>query len=297
MFHYTINMIHMNHNLDRRMTNPYRPHPVAIAVAPNGGRRTKSDHPAIPLTPDELARTAAECLEAGAAMIHVHVRRGDGRHLLDADAYREAIDAIRREVGDRLVIQITTEALGIYTPDEQIAVLKAVRPEAASLALRELAPDTAGEVAFAEALAWMNRENVLPQIILYEPAEAVRLFKMIQRGLVPQMDIPVLFVLGRYTATQTSRPADLLPFLAPDVPALAHWSVCAFGQHEAACVTAGVLLGGHARVGFENNLYLPGGKAACSNAALVAAVANAVGELGYGLCNADDIRGTIVREG
>ena len=68
------------------------PHPVAIAVAPNGGRRVKVDHPAIPLTAKELAETAAECLEAGAAMIHVHVRDAGGGHLLDADAYGKTTD-------------------------------------------------------------------------------------------------------------------------------------------------------------------------------------------------------------
>lgn len=271
------------------MTDPYRPHRVAIAVAPNGGRRMKADHPAIPLTPAELARTAAECLEAGAAMIHVHVRRPDGRHLLDADAYRQATDAIREEVGDRLVIQITTEALGIYTPAEQIAVLKGVRPQAASLALRELVPDKAAEPAFAEALAWMKRENVLPQIILYDPTEALRLSGMIRRGLVPWPDIPVLYVLGRYTVSQTSQPADLLPFLGPDQPRFANWSVCAFGRHEAACVTAAALLGGHVRVGFENNLHLPDGNTAPSNAALVATAAEAARGLGYDLCEAAEI--------
>lgn len=272
------------------MTDPYSSHRVAIAVAPNGGRRTKADHPAIPLTPAELARTAAECLDAGASMIHVHIRRPDGRHLLDAAAYRQAIDAIRKQVGDRLVIQITTEALGIYAPAEQIAVLKAVRPEAASLALRELAPDEAAEPDFAEALAWMKRENVSPQIILYDPAEAVRLADMIQRGMVPWPDIPVLYVLGRYTVLQTSQPADLLPFLAPNAPRFSHWSVCAFGRHEAACVTAAALLGGHVRVGFENNLHLPDGRFAPSNAALVGAVANAAQGLGMEICNADELR-------
>src|SRR5690606_4220408 len=133
---------------------------------------------------------------------------------------------------------ITTEALGLYAPAEQIAVLKAVKPEAASLALRELVPDAAAEPAFAEALFWMKRENVLPQIILYEPAEAVRLEGMIRRGLVPWPNIPVLYVLGRYTLSQTSQPVDLLPFLAPDAPRFSNWSVCAFGRHEAACVTA-----------------------------------------------------------
>ncbi|MCB1445021.1 MAG: 3-keto-5-aminohexanoate cleavage protein [Rhizobiaceae bacterium] len=272
------------------MTDSHRPHRVAIAVAPNGGRRTKADHPAIPLTPGELARTAAECLEAGAAMIHIHVRRDDGRHLLDADAYRRAIDAIRAAAGDRLVIQITTEALGLYAPAEQIAVLKAVRPEAASLALRELAPDEAAETAFAEALDWMRRENVFPQIILYDPMEAARLAAMIRRGLVPWPDIPVLYVLGRYTVSQTSQPVDLLPFLAPDAPRFSHWSACAFGPREAACVATAALLGGHVRVGFENNLHLPDGAPARSNADLVAIAARSAQDLGFGTCDAAGLR-------
>ncbi|MDX8479757.1 3-keto-5-aminohexanoate cleavage protein [Mesorhizobium sp. VK24D] len=257
------------------------PREVVIAVAPNGGRRTKADHPAIPLTATELARTAAECLEAGAAMIHVHIRRPDGRHLLDADAYREAISAIRAEVGERLVIQITTEALGIYSPAEQAAVLKAVRPEAASLALRELAPDAASEPAFTDLVGWMKEHGVLPQIILYDASEAVRLANMIQRGSVPWTGIPVLYVLGRYTVSQTSQPSDLLPFLAPGAPQFSNWSVCAFGRHEAACVTAAALLGGHVRVGFENNLHLPDGQLASRNAALVEPVASAIERLGY----------------
>ncbi|MGO4833547.1 3-keto-5-aminohexanoate cleavage protein, partial [Rhizobiaceae sp. 2RAB30] len=223
----------MDHYMERSVADRNERQGLAIAVAPNGGRRTKADHPAIPLGPAELARTAAECVEAGAGMIHVHVRRPDGRHLLDAEAYGAAIAAIRAETGERMVIQITTEALGIYTPAEQVAMLKAVRPEAASLALREVVPDETAEPAFAATLSWMKRENVLLQIILYDPSEAVRLAGMIRRGLVPWGDIPVLYVLGRYTVSQTSQPADLLPFLAPDMPRFASWSVCAFGQYEA----------------------------------------------------------------
>jgi uncharacterized protein (DUF849 family) len=249
---------------------------ISIAVAPNGGRRTKADHPAIPLTPEELALTARDCLNAGAAMIHVHVRKEDGSHLLDADAYRAAIAAIRAAVGDRMVIQITSEALGIYSPAEQIAVVKAVRPEAVSLALRELVPDETHEAAFADLLSWAAREKVSPQIILYDPEEAVRLDGMRRRGLLSRDDIPVLYVLGRYTPGQRSLPGDLLPFLARGMPAYSHWSVCAFGRHEAACVTAAALLGGHVRVGFENNLWLPEGAVAGSNADLVRTVAAAL---------------------
>nr|WP_295468171.1 3-keto-5-aminohexanoate cleavage protein [Mesorhizobium sp.] len=266
------------------------PRRVAITVAPNGGRRTKADHPSIPLTAAELARTAAECLEAGASMIHVHVRRPDGVHSLDVEAYRAATAAIRAEVGGRLVIQITTESLGMFAPAEQISMLKAVRPEAASLALRELAPDEAAEPLFADTLEWMRQHAVLPQIILYDPSEAMRLFAMIKRGLVPWTDIPVLFVLGRYSPNQTSRPSDLLPFLGPDMPRFSNWSACAFGRYEQACVMTAAMLGGHVRVGFENNLLMPDGELAESNAALVKAVSTAAKLLGLYPANAASVR-------
>lgn len=261
--------------------------PIGIAVAPNGGRRTKADHPAVPISPAELARTASECLDAGACMIHIHVRDGQERHLLDAQAYADATAAIRRAVGERLVLQITSEALGIYKPEEQMAVVRAVRPEAVSLALRELAPDENAEPAFAEFLSWLRRERIVPQIIVYSPEEVVRLEEMRRRGIVPFENIPVLYVLGRYTVGQTSRPADLLPFLAPGMPGFANWMVCAFGRYETACVTAAALLGGHVRVGFENNLTLPDGTIAGSNAELVQRTAQALRACGCALADAD----------
>src|SRR5690606_24471005 len=108
----------------------------------------------------------------------------------------------------------------------------------------------------------------------------VRLADMIKRGLVPFSSVPALFVLGRYTAGQLSRPDDVIAFLGPDLPRFDHWMLCAFGPRETACVTAGALLGGHMRVGFENNLYLPCGRRAADNAALVAAAASAIGACG-----------------
>lgn len=264
--------------------------PVAIAVAPNGGRRTTADHPAIPLSPAALAATARACLDAGAAMIHVHVRDQAGGHLLDADAYRDAIAAIRAEVGDALVLQVTTEALGLYRPEQQIALVRELKPEAASLALREIAPEDADVPAFASLLAFMLEERIAPQIILYTPEEAARLAGLIQRGEIPATDLPVIFPLGRYTAGQRSEPADLLPFLAPDQPRFGHWMVCAFGAREAACVTAGALLGGHVRVGFENNLQLPNGTTAPDNASLVAVAAHLVRAAGLQTATAAELR-------
>lgn len=264
--------------------------PLILAVAPNGGRRGKADHPALPMTAQELARTAAECLEAGAAMIHTHVRKPEGGHLLDAEACHTTIAAIRAAVGDRLVIQITSEALGLYAPAEQRAVVQAVRPEAVSLALRELLPDASEETAFAGFLTWLKREEVLPQIILYTPQEAQQLARLHERGLLPWDDIAVLYVLGRYTPGQVSSPRDLLPFLAPGQPVCGPWSVCAFGHQETACVTTAALLGGHARVGFENNLFRPDGTMAQSNGEMVSLTRRAIEGCGLRLGSADDLR-------
>ena len=113
---------------------------MMIAVAPNGARRQKADHQALPITPAELAETAVECQDAGASMIHLHVRDDQGGHLLDAQAYRVATAAVRDAVGPDMIIQVTTEAVGIYSVDEQIAVVQELKPEAVSLAVRELCP-------------------------------------------------------------------------------------------------------------------------------------------------------------
>ena len=264
--------------------------PATIAIAPNGARRTKADHPALPLTARELADTAAACLDAGAAMIHMHVRDKQDRHILEAEAYAEAISAVRKAVGKKLVLQITTEAVGRYQPPEQMEIVRQVRPEAASLALKELVPQASHEAEFARFLAFMKQENILPQIILYHPDEVRQLKEMMARGILPFDDLPVLYVLGRYTEGQRSAPADLLPFLAPDMPRFRHFMVCAFGPREAACGTAAVLMGGHVRTGFENNIFLPDGCIAPDNAALVATVAQALSGLGHAMADADQLR-------
>lgn len=264
--------------------------PISIAVAPNGGRKTHADHPALPMTAAELARVAGLCLEAGANMIHIHVRNGDGRHLLDADAYRAAISSIRKVVGDGLVIQITSESLGVYAPAQQMQVVRDVRPESVSLALRELLPGAHGEVGFNAFLHWLRRENVAPQFILYSPDEATRLAQLQARGVVPFERLSVLYVLGRYTAGQTSDPGDLLPFLGEAMPRFAHWSTCAFGGREAACVVAGALLGGNVRVGFENNLLMPDRRIARGNEELVGVARESIARLGFNVATAVQLR-------
>lgn len=267
--------------------------PLVLAVAPNGARKTRADHPAVPISPAELAETAAAARAAGAAMIHLHVRDAEQKHSLDVGAYREASAAVREAVGDDMVIQVTSEAVGIFTPEEQMAMVRDLQPEAVSLAIRELVPE-GGEDAAREFLAWAVGSGILPQYILYAPEDIARFGRLQAEGVVPPGPAFLLFVLGRYTPGQRSVPNDLLPFLSAsgDWPAAARlpWAICAFGPKETACVTAAAALGGHARVGFENNFFLPSGERARDNAELVAASAAAVTAIGRPLADAATAR-------
>jgi 3-keto-5-aminohexanoate cleavage enzyme len=243
--------------------------PMMLMVAPNGARRAKAEHPALPITAAEIGSCAAACAAAGAAAIHVHARDAGGGHILDPVAFQEIFTAIRAGVGTRLILQATTEAVGRYTAAEQLAFARTLRPEAISFALREIVPDAAHERPAAETLAWLHRERVWIQYILYEPAELSRLVELHARGVIPDQRPSLLFVLGRYAQGQIADPADLLGFLhgldRRDWP----WSVCAFGPAEGSAVMLAAGLGGHARVGFENNLELADGTRAGDNAALV----------------------------
>ena len=269
--------------------------PAMIMVAPNGARRTKADHPALPMDEAELAATAARCMEAGASAIHLHVRDDDGAHVLDAERYLAATDAVREATGGAMAIQITTEAVGRYTPDEQMAVVRAVRPEAVSLATRELVADKAAEARAREFFAWMKEARVSPQFILYDDADVTRVLDLMQRGVVPFADPFLIFVLGRYTADQQSVPEDLEPFKQALGERDALWAMCAFGRRECDCAEAAMAAGGHVRVGFENNLHRPDGTVAADNAELVAAVAERAHALGRCVMSGEEAMALLAR--
>ena len=253
--------------------------PVMLAVAPNGARKTQRDHPRLPITPLELAQCAEDCVSAGASMLHLHVRDAAGRHSLDPADYRPAIEAIRARVGSELLLQLTTESGGRYAPREQMASMDALAPEALSIAIRELFADDALHAEVTAFLARLAARGTLVQYIVYSPDEVARCVRLQAEGAIPQAAPQLLFVLGSYAEGRAGRPADLLPMLAA-LPAGWPWSACAFGAAELRCVVAAALLGGHVRVGFENNLLLPSGAVAADNAALIGVTRNALHALG-----------------
>jgi 3-keto-5-aminohexanoate cleavage enzyme len=272
---------------------------LAIAVAPNGARKTARDHPALPISPRELAECAAACRDAGASMLHLHVRDGAGRHSLAPADYRPAIEAVRSAVGRSLVLQLTSEAVGIYAPAEQRAMIRELRPEAVSLGLREMLPEGGGESGeereAASFLAWAHREHIVVQLILYDADDVRRYAELRRRAVIPEGRHWVLFVLGRYTPGQRSTLADLLPFVAAwqaagAISAAVPWAICAFGPREIECGLGAAALGGHLRVGFENNVRLPDGRIARDNAELVACAADLARHLGHKIATAEGLR-------
>ncbi len=263
--------------------------PFIVMSAPNGARRGKDDHQSLPITPAELADCAENISDAGASIMHLHVRDEQGGHSLDPDRYRAASNAVRDRVGDRLIIQITTEACGLYTAEQQMAMVRELKPEAVSLALKELCPDAGSESTAAEFFAWLKSEDVMPQYILFNPDEVTRFTDLRNRGVIPD-DWPfVLLVLGRYTDSLTGDPDSIGRFvegLQQDVT----WMVCCFGQTENIAVAEAARLNGHARVGFENNLKLPDGTTAPDNGALVKLAVRAGKDAGRHVADADDVR-------
>lgn len=265
------------------------PHPLLITVAPNGAYKQRPDHAALPLTSAELGQTAKQCLDAGAAMIHMHIRDAQGRHSLDVQGYRDAQQAVKAAVGDAMIIQVTSEAARVYKAPEQIAMVTALKPEAVSVGLREVDQPEIGEAGLAQFFGWLAKERVMTQVIVYDVADLQRWQALRAQGVIPDAPWSLLFVLGRYSVGQTSEPKDLLPFV------MAHtgqepWSMCAFGAGEHACATTAAALGGHVRVGFENNLLLNNGQIAPDNAALVRQVADSARVLGRSLCTAQQAR-------
>ncbi len=265
------------------------PHPLLITVAPNGAYKQRPDHPALPITASELGQTAKLCLDAGAAMIHMHIRDAQGRHSLDVQGYRDAQQAVKQAVGDAMIIQVTSEAARVYKAPEQIAMVTTLQPEAVSVGLREVDQPEIGDAGLAQFFGWLAKERVMTQVIVYDVADLQRWQALRAQGVIPDAPWSLLFVLGRYSVGQTSEPQDLLPFV------MAHtgnepWSMCAFGAGEHACATTAAALGGHVRVGFENNLLLNNGQVAPDNAALVRQVADSARVLGRSLCTAQQAR-------
>lgn len=264
--------------------------PFIVMCAPNGARRTKKDHPALPISPDELAQCAAEVLEAGASIFHMHVRDENDQHTLDADSYRRAIDAVRDQVGSDLIIQITTEAVGRYSRDEQISLIQSLKPEAVSIAFREICPDDVDSEETLEFFNWMKSEKIWPQTILYNEADLQRFVKMSHDPQFEERTPFILRVIGGRDHTEAKTKQELQEAEAKSLPSLYNSTFCCFGIYEYSMVEMAAKTGGHARVGFENNIWRSDMSPVDNNAELVRNACQVAAGFGRTVAKAEDVR-------
>jgi 3-keto-5-aminohexanoate cleavage enzyme len=253
--------------------------PVIITCAITGAETTKEKQPALPITPKEQALAAEECVKAGASVIHLHVREDDGGPSQRPERFKESIDAIRAKCPG-VIIQISTGgAVGESIANRARPL--ALKPEMASLNLGTL---NFGEEVFInhpkdiEGFAQKMKENgVMPELEVYEAGMIETGFRLAKKGVLTG-PLHFQFVLG-VPGGMSGEPKNLLHMVS-FMPEGTHWGVAGVGRYQLPLAVQALVMGGHVRVGFEDNIFYSKGVLAKSNAELVARIARIAGEIG-----------------
>lgn len=261
--------------------------PLVITCAPVGAEVRPDQTPYLPYTPQLLGEAAKAVREAGASIIHVHCRNDDGTNTHSVARFREAYDAIRAS-GDLIVQFSTGGAIGM-TPQERASVLE-LRPEMATL--------TCGSVNFGDdifensfpimrgILKRMNEFGVRPELEIFDKGHIANARKLARERLLafPQHCDLVLGVPGGLEATVQN-----LADLVDDLPDGCTWSVAGIGRRQLPMAMAAIAMGGHVRVGLEDNLFYSRGRLA-RNEELVARVARIAAEAERAVATPDQAR-------
>jgi uncharacterized protein (DUF849 family) len=271
--------------------------PVVITCAVTGGAPVNPKN-RVPVTPKEIAVSAIEAWRAGAAIVHIHVRdpetggqSGEFRH------YEDVVNRIKRS-GSDVAINLTTgfggrylpnsedrrlvgEGSNVLSPEERCRHVVELRPELCSLDMGSM---NFGEIIFANTpghirtIAEMVRTaGVKPELEIFEVGQLRLAAHLLRQGAI---DAPAYFQLCLGIAWGSPADTRAMQYLVDQLPDGANWAGFGVGEGQFAMAAQAVILGGHMRVGLEDNLYIARGVPAPSNAALVAravAVAEALG--------------------
>ncbi len=236
-----------------------------IMVAPNGVRPMKKDHPKVPITIEEIVNTARLSFEAGAEAIHFHIRDKSSQHILDYKDCNEALIKLNKEVPN-MHLQVTTEAVGKYSPNEMRRYVYDVNPPGVSIAIRELIPSRSATDEDIKLYKYLFDQKINIQHICHEPEDVDLLSNVLDQSEITKDDAWCLFVIGHYTG-KISDPNKIQLYLErlEKNRFKSDWAICAFEKEEFECLKEAVKLGGKIRIGFENSLYLPSGEVAPDN--------------------------------
>lgn len=265
---------------------------LIITCALTGAESDKADFPPLPCSPEEIAAAAEEVRRAGASMVHLHARDEGGRPTQRADVFARAIELIRARTD--IIVQVSTGGAVWMTPEERLGPVTLTgrhKPEMATL--------TTGTVNFGDDVfsnppqtieifaKRIVEAGIKPEIEVFDAGFIDNALRLVQRGLLTtplHFDL-VMGVPGGIAGT----PRNLI-HLVEGLPAGSTWSVAGIGRAELSLGVVAIVLGGHVRVGFEDNIYYTRGVKAQSNAQLVARIVRLASELGREVATPDEAR-------
>lgn len=264
---------------------------VIITAAITGSRMQRDIAPYIPITPEEIAQSAIESWEAGASIVHIHVRDPKtGMGSQDVDLFRRAVDPIRATT-DVVVCLTTSGVPGLNLPtDERLAPLE-LKPELASFDAGSInlggQPFINTNEFLDEAAIKMKEFGVKPEIEVFDLGMIVTALRMRDEG---KLDDPLhfQFVLGT-PAGAPATPKSFLHFLE-HIPGNATWSTIGIGKRQIDMAMMALIMGGHIRIGMEDNIYLQQGVLAKTNAELVERAIRVCKEYGRDVATPDEAR-------
>ncbi len=263
------------------------PMPTIITCALTGSGDTTAKNPAVPVTPEEVATSGVAAARAGAAIIHIHVRDLETRLAsMNVGYYREVVERVK-DSGIDVVINLTTgpgarivpgdpdpKTAGpgstITTPERRVEHILALRPEICSLDMGSMnfGPHVFANIPahLSKMAAYIREVGVKPELEVFEAGHLQLAAKMVADGA---FDAPQLFQIVLGVPWGAPATPEAMVFMRNLLPPGANWAGFGIGRAELPFVALAAMLGGHCRVGLEDNLYLEKGVLAPSNAALV----------------------------
>ncbi len=266
--------------------------PMVITAAMVGAEVMPKDTPYLPITAEQIAEDAAKCREAGAAMVHLHVRKPDGTPSQDAELFREAIRAIRARC-DILIQTSTGGAVGMSVDERcgPLTLTGADRPDMATL--------TTGTVNFGEDVFWNPRGlvrdiakriralGIKPEIECFDVGMIDEARYLAKEGLI---DLPAHFDFVLGVPGGVAADVRVLDFMISYLPEGSTWTCAAMARHQLPFVELSAERGGNSRVGLEDNIYLSKGVLAKGNYELVAEAAKRAKAKGRRLATPQEAR-------
>ena len=287
----------------------HQPHQKVIITCAITGNLTRPEQsPHLPITPQQIADSALEAAEAGAAIAHIHVRDPEtGRPSMSIDLYRDVMDRIRAK-NPKLIINLTTGPGGRFVPSEEdpkvagpgttliapekrVEHVEILRPEICTLDLNTM--NSGGQVVIntptnvRKMAARIRAAGVLPELELFDSGDCHLARDLIAEGVLQG---PGLFSLVLGVKYGFDASSETMLYGRSLLPPGAIWSGFGIGRAEFPMVAQAYLFGGHVRVGMEDNLYISRGVLARSNAELVTHAAGILKSLGASIASAADAR-------